>query len=483
MLWLALHCPHLPLEVLVRGMETVPPLVVREDGVVRLASAAAHEAGILPGMRLATARSLNDRLRILAREPEREQQALRLLAGRLLNFTPRVSPHAPHGLVLELGGCIRLFRGIRPLLQGILDTLGDSGFSAAPGLGPTPLAAWQLTRLPLAESLACLHDDQVDEPAFRALLAGLPLQHLDLPDKLRRKLTAPGFTHLGDLLALPRQTLGKRYGRDFLIWLEKLLGERPDPREPLRPPARFHGSIEFPDPVENSVGLVFPMQRLLEDLADHLRRHQQSVSAIRWHFQPLDGDAEPLVIRRARPAHEAADWLMLTRRRLEHHRLRAPVLELMLDTERPGQRTAGTATFFREPCARPDPAALLEKLATLPGLSCYTPRDHDDTLPETCERRLPPMQAPPDPCVPDSPFSQRPLWLLDPPRPLTLRHGQPEWMRQTLEWLPGEERLSSHWWQPDNHVREYRIARHPDGFCCWLFRERRSGRWFIQGLF
>lgn len=479
MLWLALHFPDLPLEVLVRGMECVPPLVVREGTTVLLASAAAHEVGIRPGMRLATASSLSDRLQILQRNPPREERALRLLAGRLLNFSPQVSLQPPDGLVLEVGGSLRLFRGLSPLLERLQESLHESGFLTAPALGPTPLAAWQLTRLPLAESRACAGD----EKAFRELLAGLPLEDLRLPEKLRRKLTAPGFATLGDLLALPRQSLGRRHGRDFLLWLEKLLGERPDPRRPLHPPERFAGEIEFPEPVENSAGLAFPMQRLLDDLADHLRRHQQSVAAIRWHFRPLDGDAEQLVIRRARPSHDAADWLMLTRRRLEHHRLRQPVLELTLDTERPQRRAVEATTLFRDPSDRPDHTLLLEKLATLPGLSCYSPREEDEPLAEAGEREYAPMQAPANRAPADDPFSQPPLWLLEPPRPLDFLDGHPQWMNEPLEWLPGEERFSSHWWQPDNHVREYRIARHPDGFCCWVFRERRSGRWFLQGLF
>lgn len=479
MLWLALHFPDLPLEVLVRGMESVPPLVVREGTTVLLASAAAQNAGIHPGMRLATASSLSDRLQVLPRNPAREERALRLLAGRLLSFSPQVSMQPPDGLVLEVGGSLRLFRGLSPLLEQLLESLRESGFSSAPALGPTPLAAWQLTCLPLEKSRTCAgHED-----GFPKLLADLPLQSLRLPEKLRHKLTAPGFATLGDLLSLPRQSLGRRYGRDFLLWLEKLLGERPDPREPLRPPERFVGEIEFPDPVENCAGLVFPMQRLLEDLSDHLRRHQQSVTAIRWHFRPLDGDTEQLVIRRARPSHEAADWLMLTRRRLEHHRLRAPVLELMLDTERPQRRAVEAAALFRDPSARPDRALLLEKLATLPGLTCYSPREEDEPLPEAGERQHAPLRAPANRAPADAPFSQPPLWLLEPPRPLDFRNGQPQWMNQPLEWLPGEERFSSHWWQPDNHVREYHIARHPSGACCWVFRERRSGRWFLQGLF
>jgi protein ImuB len=155
----------------------------------------------------------------------------------------------------------------------------------------------------------------------------------------------------------------------------------------------------------------------------------------------------------------------------------------MLDTERPRRRSVEATALFQDPSARPDRTLLLEKLATLPGLSCHTPREEDEPLPEASEKACSPIDAVKNGAPADVPFSQSPLWLLEPPRPLDFRDGNPEWMNAPLEWLPGEERFSSHWWQPDNHVREYRIARHPTGVCCWVFRERRSGRWYLQGLF
>ena len=85
--------------------------------------------------------------------------------------------------------------------------------------------------------------------------------------------------------------------------------------------------------------------------------------------------------------------------------------------------------------------------------------------------------------APELPFDEPPLWLLNPPRPLPLRGDHLVWNDAELEWLPGEQRYSSHWWRPDPPVREYRTVRHPDGFCCRVFRDRRSGQWYLQGIF
>lgn len=481
-LWLAVRCPGLPLEVLTRGLDPVPPLVVCEDHQVLLTSEAAREAGIQPGMRLATARGLCDTLHTAERDTGREEHALHRLGERLLDITPRVSVEPPDTVLLDIGACLRLFGGLDPLLEQVRQRLTGNGLSTRPALGPTPLAARELTLSPLADSHACCFADDTDA-AFRALLAEQPLTQLHLSSKLRQRLTAPGFRTLGEVLDLPRHTLGKRHGRALLLWLERLLGERADERYFLAPAERFRDEQEFPDPVANTDGLIFPVHRLLEELTAHLRRRQESVTAIHWHFRPLKGQAQTLTVERAQPAHDVETWLELTRRRLEHLHLNEPVLILVLESGPPLERAVGGGDLLTEPDARADRDGLLDRLATLPGLSCVTPRESDEPLPEAADQEADPRQASAAEPAPELPFDDPPLWLLNPPRPLAMQGDRLIWEGAELEWLPHEQRYSSHWWRPEPAVREYCIVRHPSGFCCRVFRDRRSGQWYLQGVF
>ncbi len=458
-LWLAVRCPGLPLEVLIRGLDPVPPLVVCEEHQVLLASGAAREAGVQPGMRLATARGLCDTLHTAERDTKREERALHRLGERLLDITPRVSVEPPDTLLLDIGACLRLFGGLDPLLEQVRQRLTGSGLSTRPALGPTPLAARELTLRPLADSHACCFADDTDA-AFRALLAEQPLTELNLSGKLRQRLTAPGFGTLGEILELPRHTLGKRHGRALLLWLERLLGERADER-----------------------AFLAPIERFQDEQAAHLRRRQESVTAIYWHFRPLKGPAQTLTVERAQPAHDLDTWLELTRRRLEHLHLDEPVLVLVLESGPPLERAVGGGDLLTEPDARADRNALLDRLATLPGLSCMTPRESDEPLPEAADQEADPRQTPAAEPAPELPFDEPPLWLLNPPRPLALQGERLIWDGTELEWLPHEQRYSSHWWRPDPPVREYCTVRHPAGFCCRVFRDRRSGQWYLQGLF
>ena len=120
---------------------------------------------------------------------------------------------------------------------------------------------------------------------------------------------------------------------------------------------------------------------------------------------------------------------------------------------------------------------LFATLAETADSEVTVPADDVMTLREALEALLAAEPAP------ELPFDEPPLWLLNPPRPLPLRGDHLVWNDAELEWLPGEQRYSSHWWRPDPPVREYRTVRHPAGFCCRVFRDRRSGQWYLQGIF
>ncbi len=59
--------------------------------------------------------------------------------------------------------------------------------------------------------------------------------------------------------------------------------------------------------------------------------------------------------------------------------------------------------------------------------------------------------------------------------------GAPCW-HGALELLAGPERIDTAWWAEPQR-RDYYIARHAAGTLLWVFRERLSGRWFLQGFF
>lgn len=509
-LWCAIRLPQLPLEALRSNMQTPAVLAGRQR--VLLACPLSLAAGITPGMKLATAHALCDGLRVCQRDLTAEQQHLRQLAWQLLQFTPGVALHQPcvaeqgpqpgadelatsPGLLLDLGGSLRLFRGSENLLVDLFTRLTDHPLSWQAGLGHTPLAAWVLSHAATDIGLHALHQSRLGSHAagtglarpgtrdvFPPALASLPLDNLPLHSTLKDKLLAPGFHSLAELMALPRPALGRRFGKPFLHWLERLLGERPDPREPVTPPARFRSQYDVEEPITHQQSLLPLMQRQLTELESYLHWRHQAVRSIRWQLTDHQGEAPPLIVRRTRAGSDAATWLMLTGRHLERHRLRAPVLRLVLTVSRPEQAEGTSHTLFHDPGERAGRHALLEKLASLPGLSLRQLRQCDDPLPELAQALTDPLRPATSTPPAQPPHARQPLWLFDPPQPLnTDSNGQPRWRGAPLRVLGPDRTVSSHWWQQPRR-RDYFLARHPGNQAlCWLYHC--DAGWFLHGLF
>lgn len=487
MLWIAVQFPLLPLEVQ-PGFLPGTSQAVQEKQHLLIVSPAAHADGIHAGMKVITAQALSDALDIFSRCNEAEQKALHVLARSLLFLTPAVSIACEDTLLLEISGSLKLFRGAEKIFDLLRQHLDGGRHAWRLATGHTPLSA-ELLLQQSGNNTRCdsqrINPEHLQEETLRQL-QHVPVSALTVDRKLARALAAPGFVTLGELLALPRSAQGKRYGRAWLDWLERLLGEKPDPRRPIDIPHRFHAETEFAEPVEQVQGLVFPAQRLLEKLDAFLNLHQLHSKAIRWHFHHGDTQVSRVLIRRASDQETANLWQELTRRHFEHLQLSAPVQKLALDCARPLPRRSAALSLFEQAWQRPSPATLLERLATLPALHTETLHAADCHVPELAQQRLHALQVHPAPRTTASdahldPFADTPLWLLDTPLALRQQHQQPLWRGARLELLPGGQWLHSHWWQ-QSVARYYRIGRHPDGACCWLFQDNQQ-QWFLHGFF
>jgi protein ImuB len=70
----------------------------------------------------------------------------------------------------------------------------------------------------------------------------------------------------------------------------------------------------------------------------------------------------------------------------------------------------------------------------------------------------------------------RPLWLLPTPMALEARRG-------SLKLISGPERIESGWWDEHDVARDYYTAQNDEGQKLWVFRDHRTRRWFLHGLF
>ncbi len=118
MLWAALRFPDLSLQLHLRGAASCGPTIAQEAGHrprVLSCNEAAAKAGIKPGMLVSAAYALTSGLNLCTVDPVKEAKALAGIASWATQFTPTVSLASSNEVLVEIGGCLRLFGGLRPL--------------------------------------------------------------------------------------------------------------------------------------------------------------------------------------------------------------------------------------------------------------------------------------------------------------------------------------------------------------------------------
>lgn len=489
--WLALHLPELPLQVFERSLQTPLPLAVSEQERILACNEAARALGIRAGLSDGAARALTETLHIVPRRPAAERAALERLAAWALGVTDLVSLDLeavrPAGMVLEVGRSLRLFGGAEALYRQVTEGAYSLGWRVNAVLAPTPAAALLLARAGLGGLVT-------SDAAVRQALAELPPALLVSDRQARDDLDSMGVRSLGALLRLPRAGLAERFGLSLLHCIERLLGERADPRLPFKPPERFLAELELPAEVGSTDGLLFAGRRLLDDLGGFLVARQSGVQRLDWSLLHADAEPTTFALGTARLERSPDRWLELLRERLGRLPLKQPVRAITLSGERlhPLPPSAGELLMGGAGHAV-SPASLLDRLRARLGdqavRSLALVADH---RPERAWRwALPSVDAPRGSgrrarhAVNAAMLlarAERPLWLLPEPLLLQQRDRRP-WLDGPIELDRGCERIETGWWDGFEVARDYYIARTRRGERLWVYREMRGERrWFLHGL-
>jgi protein ImuB len=488
--WLALYLPALPLQVFERGLQTQLPLAVSERARILACNEAARGLGVRPGLGEGAARALAAGLRILRRRPAAERAALERLAAWAFGFSDWVSLEQgvprPAAVVLEVRRSLRLFGGAEALYRRVIESAEALGWRVRGVLAPTPTAALVLAR-------AGLHGVIGSHAAVRQALAERSPALLVTDAQARDDLARMGVRTVAALLRLPRAGLAERFGLPLLQRIERLLGERADPRRPFVPPTRFQAELELPAEVAGSDGLLFACRRLLDELGGFLAARQGGIQRLDWSLMHGEGRVSGFRLGTARLERDPARWLELLRERLERLALPEPVRAIRLESEPLVPLPPQDGDLFGDPAAVPNAAAaLLDRLRArlgdeaLRGLARVA-----DHRPERAWRWTTPAlgvgradedrQAAAAARPGGLARAERPLWLLPEPLLLEQRARRP-WLDGPLALEGGCERIETGWWDGFEIARDYYIATNRRGERLWIFREIDGARrWFLHG--
>ena len=439
-----------------------------------------------------------------------------------LQFTPKVASLG-HALVMEVSASERLWGGRQALVQHIFkENKPVAGVLHAQGA--TSLVAFARLQGPELAHTA------PDDLPLSALAAAAP--HLATLARL-------GCTRWGQLRALPRGGVARRWGAPLLQALDQAYGHQPEVYPWLVLPEVFEAQLELIAQVETAPALLFGARRLLQQLRVWLQLRQSGVLALslRWTLDARRHTATEgeLVLRTAEPMLDMGHLERLLSEHLARVTLPAPALYLHLRTLET-KKLGGTSASLLPDDLRPGDKLvhLLERLSARLGphqvlqwqacadhrpeqMQTWLPVMNDSKLiaahaintparsqkilkipqhPNKATGSLPVVDVAASPSSPASAASSSqalwPTWLLVPPLKLVVQHQQPHY-QGPLTLLSGPQRMETGWWgAQDFALRDYFVARSAQSAWLWIYRERLGGApdaqeagadWYLQGVF
>jgi protein ImuB len=463
--------------------------------LVAAASPEARALGLAPGMAVSQARALVPGLEVADADPEGDSallERLALFAAR--RWTPRAAVSPPDGLFLDLSGVSHLFGGERMACVNFVSFVARLGFTARIAVAGSWGAAHALARFSdEAVTLCPLHG----EPEA---LAPLPLAALRVGEEVLGAARRLGIETVGELIAMPRAPLQRRFGADLLTRLDQALGRVSEAVDPVAPKEAPDAVLRFAEPIASleaiEAALGDLMNRLVETLAKRGLGARRLVLAVRR----VDNAEQEVAIGTARATRDARHLLGLMLPKLEQvdpgfgieaMRLVAaraePLAAEMVEGELAGAKPA------------PDLSFLVDRLAgRLGARRLFRVGAVESDVPERSVRRLPPFALPAG-----WPAWPRPARLLSPPERVenvvALLPDQPPrrftWRGRAyrVRAADGPERIHGEWWRARaeaDAVRDYFQVEDDEGARFWLFRhgngtDPRTGdlSWYLHGLF
>ncbi len=432
-------------------------------------------------------------------DERRRTEPLFGLAAWCLQFTPRVALIEPlsasPAVVMEVAASVRLFGGKRKLAERVREECIDLGVKQL-AWAPTSLAALALARAGISNGFSKPLDH---------LLDGLPIETLTSVAKHAETLARIGCRTLGQVRAMPRGGMSRRFDAALLLSLDQAYGLRPEVHEWVEAPDTFSSKLELINRVELAPALLFAARRLLLMMSGWLAARHCGVSAftLRWRHDSLwargPDEGGELTIRTAQPTRNIEHLTRLLSEHLAKVDLGAPVGDIALEAVEVQHFEDQNLSLLPDTNQTGESLALvLERIAARLGTDrVLRPQLVEDHRGEWMCQWAPHEQA-------AKSAQRRPLGrLVDIPQPtfmlpeplrLATRGHRPLYQGE-LQLLAGPHRVEGGWWDrmededgagTRNVMRDYWVALNEFSGLLWIFQTRLADEqtaWFLHGHF
>ena len=415
------------------------------------------------------------------------EAARRAVATWALQFTPRVAL-ADGAVLMEVAASVRLFGGKRALRDRVVAESADVGVAQV-AWAPNSLAALALARAGIENGF---------KQALPVLLDALPMQVLSAVHPHHTTLAHIGCRTLGDVRALPRGGVGRRFDKQLLQALDQAYGAEPEAHVWVALPERFEERLELMARVEQAPALLWGARRLLLVMSGWLAARRAGVTAftLRWAHDAMRsrdaGEGGEITVRTAEPTRDTEHLCRLLAEHLAHVQLLAPVGDLQLLATDVQPLVERSASLLPDTVRQGETLHLvLERLAARLGPGRVL---RPVVLPDHRQEWMCRWQSAPEPLprkpAPDTGMPQ-PTFVLPEPLRLLVRGNRPIYQGE-LQLLAGPQRVEGGWWDrvdgagaTRNVVRDYWVALSAKAGVLWIFQTRldEAPAWYLHGHF
>ena len=456
-------------------------------------------------------------------------------------LVPRFAAYSPHlyrfleddGFwLLDLRSVSRLWRGdlLKLAVQLERDCLAWAPASVTTplilGLGKSP---WQAAaRVQCALHLAPSPGGVWSRPDIDVL----PLKALPPLRKALKPLAAMGIHRWGELKAVPRAGVMRRWGRVAIDVLDQAYGVVETPLKTITVPDTFVTHTDLAEPVSDLAALCDVAAQMIEQMCTWLNVRQQVATAIEWRWcsekrqnaQYADEPTETQLLLRASDAHaDSSVWWRLTQTHWQQKTLAQPAIALFLTAIETHAQTDSTAGLWQAMRGQSDETlgSCLDRLQGRLGVDAVrkvvlqdaiAPESqqvwtaYDPSAARTQVRTIPKCGLTPVAVDPRQVTYQghiartadvhllRPPWLLPSPQRLVVKDERPVF-GTPLRLLMGPERIELVGWSMGAQqlpiARDYYVAWSSAIGLVWVYKMQEKSpdsgayavRWYLHGLY
>lgn len=456
--------------------------------IITAANSIAERKGIRPGMVLADANAIFSPLESIEDKPELFETVLQDIAKWFIRFSPVVASDPFDGIIINATGCAHLFGGERKYLEEIVSRMKTHGYSIKIAMASTIGAAWAVTRYGTNHTI-------IESGKEWETILPLPPESLRILPEVTERLHKLGLHQIKDFISMKRNVVERRFGKEFILSLNKALGHAQEYIHPVEIPLPFVERLQCMEPIVTRTGIEIALQKLIEKICISLFSEHKGLRNASLAIYRIDGKTQQIDISVNRPTNEA------------HHIFN--LFELKIGVLEPG---LGIELFILKSNKTEDHLPAQEEMWSTAGLNDHAIIQLLDRLTnkigeKKIHRYIPGAHYWPERSFTEAltldeksvvnwaPNKTRPVKFLLHPEPIAVTAPVPDYppmlfrhrgKLHSIKRAEGPERIEQEWWLQEGQHRDYYYVEDQEGCRFWLFRaghynDHKSVSWYLHG--